>query len=48
MVIPEDKDNDKINNLQNLNIEHCVSSISSFNQPRLLALLPNDFIWILI
>ena len=48
MVIPEDKDNEKINDLQNLNIEHCVSSVSWFIQPRLLALLLYDFIWILI
>ena len=48
MVIPEDKDNEKINDLQNLNIEHCVSSVSRFTQPRLLALLPYDFIWLLI
>ena len=34
MVIPEDKDNEKINDLQNLNIEHCVSSVSRFIQPQ--------------
>ena len=44
MVIPEDKDNEKINDLQNLNKEHCVSSVSRFTQPRLLALLSYGFI----